>query len=232
MTDRARIRHRPGLPTEEAAPGLHPIGLGAERDGLYFIPSQYTPDRSWPLILMLHGAGSVGRRGINPYLERAEKLGLILVAPDSRGQTWDVIGGSWGADVAFIDRAFGELFNRCRIDPGQIVVEGFSDGASYALSLGLSNGDLFHHIVAFSPGFMRTALLTGHPAIFVTHGIEDQILPIDLCSRKIVPQLRRRGYDVTYQEFAGGHEITSELMDSSLAWLGFSPVLGRCDSDH
>ncbi len=33
--------------------------------------------------------------------------------------------------------------------------QGFSDGASYALSLGVPNGDLFTHIVAFSPGFMR-----------------------------------------------------------------------------
>lgn len=36
---------------------------------------------------------------------------------------------------------------------------GFSDGASYALSLGLPNGNLFSHIVAFSPGFMRAPTL-------------------------------------------------------------------------
>lgn len=36
---------------------------------------------------------------------------------------------------------------------------GFSDGASYALSLGQPNADVFSHIIAFSPGFMRAPSL-------------------------------------------------------------------------
>jgi phospholipase/carboxylesterase len=222
VTGLARIRHRPERPSEQAIPGLHPIGLGDQRDGLCFVPSMYTPDRAWPLVVMLHGAGSVGRRGINPYLERAEELGIILLAPDSRGRTWDVIHGSWGPDVAFIDRALGELFGRCRIEPEQIVVEGFSDGASYALSLGLSNGDLFRRIVAFSPGFVVSGSTIGEPAIFVTHGVNDAVLPINRCSRRIVPKLQREGYDVEYREFSGGHEISGELIDASLVWMGLA----------
>jgi predicted esterase len=34
-----------------------------------------------------------------------------------------------------------------------LAVSGFSDGASYALSIGPANGDLFTHVMAFSPGF-------------------------------------------------------------------------------
>jgi len=34
---------------------------------------------------------------------------------------------------------------------------GFSDGASYALSVGITNGDLFTHVIAFSPGFVAPA---------------------------------------------------------------------------
>jgi predicted esterase len=40
---------------------------------------------------------------------------------------------------------------------------GFSDGASYALSLGLANGDLFTHVLGFSPGFMRVPRHVGRP---------------------------------------------------------------------
>ena len=42
---------------------------------------------------------------------------------------------------------------------------GFSDGASYALSLGAANGDLFTHIAAFSPGFMRPPVSVGGCAL-------------------------------------------------------------------
>jgi predicted esterase len=47
------------------------------------------------------------------------------------------------------------LLLQYNVDRSAICCSGFSDGASYALSLGLSNGDLFSHILAFSPGFMR-----------------------------------------------------------------------------
>jgi phospholipase/carboxylesterase len=170
---------------------------------------------------MFHGAGSMARRGINPYLERAERLGIVLLALDSRGQTWDVILGNWGPDVAFVDRALADVFKRCRIDPARITTEGFSDGATYALSLGLSNGDLFTRIVAFSPGFVATAATVGEPLIWISHGVHDSVLPIAHCGRRVARDLQRKGYDITYREFAGGHEITSDLIDESLTWQGF-----------
>lgn len=60
----------------------------------------------------------------------------ILLAPDSRGRTWDFILGDYGPDVRFIDRALDHVFKRYNVHPGHIGIAGFSDGASYALSLG------------------------------------------------------------------------------------------------
>ena len=88
---------------------------------------------------------------------------------------------------------------------------GFSDGASYALGLGLANGDLFAHVVAFSPGFVPGASREGRPAVFVTHGDADDVLPVEQTSRRIVPVLREEGYDVTYREFPGGHTVPPEV---------------------
>jgi predicted esterase len=99
------------------------------------------------------------------------------------------------------------------------VFGGFSDGASYALSLGIDNGDLARHLVAFSPGFAAPAAPRGQPRILVTHGIEDPVLPVDRCSRRLVPRLRQSGYDVTYEEFQGGHLVTPELRRRALRWL-------------
>jgi phospholipase/carboxylesterase len=64
---------------------------------------------------------------------------------------------------------------------------GFSDGASYALSLGLTNGDLFRHVIAFSPGFMAPAARRGEPPVFVSHITRDGVLPIGVTSHRIVP---------------------------------------------
>ena len=61
----------------------------------------------------------------------------------------------------------------------------------------------FTHVLAFSPGFLAPAERVGSPRIFVSHGTRDGWLPIERCSRRIVPQLERAGYEVRYREFDG-----------------------------
>lgn len=56
--------------------------------------------------------------------------------------------------MTFIDSALASVFRRCNVDAGRIIIAGFPDGASFALPLGLVNGDLFRKVVAFSPGFV------------------------------------------------------------------------------
>jgi phospholipase/carboxylesterase len=146
---------------------------------------------------------------------------MILLAPTSRGPTWDVIvgRGRYGPDITAIDRALEKVFSRYAVDPMRVAVGGYSDGASYALSLGITNGDLFTHVLAFSPGFLAPAGQTGSPRIFISHGRGDRWLPIDRCSRRIVPQLERLGYDVCYQEFEGGHVVPPEIGQAATDWF-------------
>ena len=94
-------------------------------------------------MVMLHGAGGDARGGLKLLKPLADAAGLILLAPASRLPTWDVIFGGYGPDIAFIDSALTQTFSRYAVDPAQIAVGGFSDGASYALSVGITNGDLF-----------------------------------------------------------------------------------------
>jgi phospholipase/carboxylesterase len=142
-----------------------------------------------------------------------------ILAPESRGSTWDVLEGGYGPDITFIDRALAQTFSRFAINPSLIAVEGFSDGASYALSIGLTNGDLFTHIVAFSPGFLAPAGQRGTPRLYFAHGVDDAILPIDVCSRRLVPEVREAGYDVTYHEFDGPHTVPPAIAQEAMGWL-------------
>jgi phospholipase/carboxylesterase len=216
-----RLTARPGEPSVEPELGvLSPLGLGGSRDGLLYVPSSYRMDDPTPLFIALHGAGG-SASSWQSYPDRAEAHGMVLLALDSRGSTWDLIErNAFGADVEFIDRALRYTFRRCRIDPARVCLGGFSDGASYALSLGVSNGDLLSHLVAYSPGFFfADGDRVGTPRIFVTHGTMDSILSAETTREIIVPLLRRRGYDVEHLEFEGGHEVPADVSEAALDWF-------------
>jgi phospholipase/carboxylesterase len=200
-------------------PGAQPLGLGGRRDGLVLVPAGYTPARPAPLAMMLHGAGGSAGNAWPLLQPLAGAAGFLVLAPDSRGRTWDVILHDYGGDVTFLDRALAQVFERYAVDPAHLAIAGFSDGASYALSLGLANGDLFTHVLAFSPGFAAPARRLGAPRIFVSHGVADTVLPIDACSRRIVPRLKQAGYPLDYNEFDGGHTVPPEIASQALEWF-------------
>jgi predicted esterase len=207
----------------ETAPGLQTLHLPGARDGLLYVPATYDPGRPVPLVVMLHGAGGDARAGLDPFLRLADAHGLVLVAPASRGPTWDALLGDYGFDLATVDRALAQAFSRFRVDPSRLAVEGFSDGASYALSVGLANGDLFTHAIAFSPGFVAPHTPRGRPRLFVTHGTRDKVLPITSTSRRIVQRTRQDGYDVRYHELDGGHAVPGDLAEEAVRWFLATP---------
>jgi predicted esterase len=200
-------------------PGLHPLPLGRTAAFLY-VPAGYRPEAPAPLVLSLHGAGGGAQQGLYPLQALADEAGFVLLAVGSAGRTWDVIRGGFGPDVEAVDGALAHVFGRVAVDPERVVASGFSDGASYALSLGITNGDLFTHVAAFSPGFMAPASQHGAPRIFISHGTGDRVLSIDACSRRLVPLLESAGYDVGYREFEGGHTVPPELALDAVRWLG------------
>jgi phospholipase/carboxylesterase len=216
---RPQLTARPGMPTVMPYRGLTQLGLGVGRDGLLYVPESYSPDTPAPLFVALHGAGGSGASWAS-YPARAEARGMVLLAPDSRSGTWDLAIGDFGPDVEFLDRALRYTFQSCRIDPARVALGGFSDGASYALSLGVSNGDLFSHLVAYSPGFYEPSdPRVGSPRIYAAHGTRDTDIPVTVSRDSIVPSLQRAGYDVTYREFEGYHEVPSEISESALDWF-------------
>src|SRR5215208_5513153 len=194
---KGRLGARPVQVTGAAPLGLLPLMLGSARDSYLYVPATYQAERPAPLVLLLHGAGGHARQGLELLRSLADAAGLLLLAPASREHTC----------------------SRYAVAPERVAIGGFSDGASYALSLGITNGDLFTHVIAFSPGFMAPAGQTGTPRIFVSHGTRDGVLPIERCSRRIVPELERGGYDVLYREFDGGHTISGEIALEAVGWF-------------
>lgn len=214
-----RLTARPRRPSIEAIRGETSIGPDLDRAGFLYVPETYSEESPAPLIVALHGAGS-GSSDLSHLQEVCETRGIVLMAPDSRGRTWDRVGGQFGPDVGFIDSALRYTFERCAIDPEHVAIAGFSDGASYALSLGVSNGDLFTHIIAWSPGFSDPEEpIVGTPRVFVSHGTADRVLPVAASRNAIVPMFQMDGYSVEYVEFEGRHEIPAAVSMKALDWF-------------
>jgi phospholipase/carboxylesterase len=205
-----------------AETGLRRLG---RQGALLNVPSGYRPGRAAPLVVMLHGAGGNAGHSIGLARDHAERLGFLVLAPKSQGASWDIISARrFGPDVTGLDAALQDVFAAYSVDPGRVAVGGFSDGASYALSLGLINGGLFSGVLAFSPGFISPGPQQGRPRIFISHGRADPILPIDDTSRKIVPELERVGYRVAFEQFSGGHEVPERIARRFFdAWAAVSP---------
>jgi predicted esterase len=214
-----RLQARPGKgPAAGVKPGVTPLNLRAQRDTLFYVPAS-APDPA-PLVLYLHGATGGEQQGIRRLGKLADEFGFLVLSPASAEVTWDAIQSGYGADIQLVDQGLAKAFDLRRVDPRKIAVCGFSDGASVALGLGISNGDLFGHVIAFSAGFVPSgAEKNGKPRIFLSHGTQDEILPIDSCGRRLASEFKRGGYDVTFREFDGPHGVPPEIARTGIEWF-------------
>jgi phospholipase/carboxylesterase len=201
-----------------AEPGLRPLGDEDAPHWLY-VPPGYRRNEPVGFVLALHGSGGSARKALGRIESTVVAERAIALAAKSRGHSWDLVGGGFGEDVAEIDRRLEEVFDTYAIDPRRVGVQGFSDGASYALSLGVTNGDLFRHIVASSPGFFDPGDPRGSPSVFLTHGIDDPVLPFEQTRDEFVPRLRELGANVTFRSFEGGHGVPNAMVPQMLDWL-------------
>src|SRR5262249_47241789 len=176
-----KLKVRPRSGTNRSATGQIMLGLERNRDAILRLPKQ--SDSPLPLLVMLHGATQSADDMLEYLGSAPDEAGVAILAPNSREYTWDAILGTFGPDVELLNRALDWVFKQAAIDPARVAIGGFSDGATYALSLGLINGDLFSRVVAFSPGFVVEGLPEGRPRVFISHGTSDHILPIDSCGR-------------------------------------------------
>jgi phospholipase/carboxylesterase len=163
-----------------------------------------------------HGAGGSAANALRAVGDRAAAAGVAVLAPTSAASTWDLMAGGLGRDVAVLDAALTQVFERLPVD--RVALGGFSDGASYALSLGVANGELAEAVLAFSPGFIAAPGRYGRPRFWISHGADDRVLPVARCGRRLAGDLKADGYTVTYEEFAGGHVITPGLVTAALGW--------------
>jgi phospholipase/carboxylesterase len=183
-----------------------------------------------PLLVLLHGAGETPVPFLAKFREVADRTGAIILAPQSRNTTWDIIGKaelaqlgndqgpdgiyrySGSRDADRVASAIDALARIKKTDPARRVLLGFSDGATFALGLGTDRRLNYSAVIAIAPGI---ATVASKPAkgrdVIILHGRQDQTLPIEVTRTTIVPALRSARLKVSFVQFDGGHSLPPDL---------------------
>jgi phospholipase/carboxylesterase len=192
----------------------------ASHEAFLYVPPTYKPSTAIPLVLMLHGEGATSYATLQLFQPHADAAGIALLSVDSGAATWDIFaGGAYGPDVDFINAALLATFNEVNVNPARLAIEGYSSGATYALAMGRTNGNLFSHVISFSAGGMEPYTPQGMPKFFLAQGLNDQVYDITQTGRLLSKNLISAGYSVNYVEFDGGHELPDAIVQQAIAWM-------------
>lgn len=140
-----------------------PERLGGDRPAAVNLPDGYTPDKAWPLMLLLHGYSANGLVQ-DAYLgisKRAALDGVIVVVPDgtvdSKGnQFWNATDACCNRDAspvdddAYLTGLVAEARTYYHVDPKRIFSMGHSNGGFMSYRLACDHSDLFAGVVVLA----------------------------------------------------------------------------------
>lgn len=233
-----KIAHRaPESVDFEVPSGLVWIERGPQRAALY-TPDEIDPARSYPLLTVLHGAGRQDEALMRAYRHEAEQRQALVLVARSFHMTWDLIalGIQGGAaltgdapsarpDLDFLEYAYDLIYRRYPVDRMRQGLIGYSDGASYGLSIGLSNPGIFCAVMAWAAGFLAlesdvAEAGTQRPAVFLEYGTHDELFPFEQVALPMKRHLEELGCALTFVVDEGGrHWPPSEFQPEALDWF-------------
>ncbi len=203
-------------PDADATAGLmHRRRAAPLADYSLYVPESYTPRRSWPLIVCLHGAYGRGDHFIWSWLRPAKSRGYMLLAPKSLDVTWSILQPE--RDTRSVAAMLEEVCGEYAVDRDRVYLSGLSDGGTFTYLLGLGRPELFAGIAPVAADFtgMMDDMLRRKQGqqlpIFIVHGAQDHIFAVDPIRRGHA-LLQRLGYNARYEELPDwGHSYCSGI---------------------
>jgi phospholipase/carboxylesterase len=219
LLGRLAFRLPPSPAEAPLPPGRHALTFPEGREAVLVVPEGLDLDQPVSLLVLFHGAGGQANKVLPFFVRWARARRFLLLAPQSMFPTWDIVIGGHGPDLERLDTALQQVASHFRLDPAHLAFAGFSDGGSYALSVGLSNGDVVSHVIALSAGFMNTFTRHGAPRVFIAHGRSDTQLPFETSARTHALKLLEDGADLTLLPFDGEHVIVPEVVARAIGFF-------------
>ena len=224
-----RVAHRSVEPRPEPAPtGLVEVEQGPSR-GLLLTPNEIDPDASYPLFTVFHGAGRQDEMLVKACRGEPEARQAFFFIPRSVQSTWDLIAGGDEVDLKFLEYAWDLIYRRYPVDSMSQCLIGYSDGASYALSLMLSNPGFFDAALCWAAGFAvldRNAVRMAdrRTRVYLEYGTHDQVFAFDTVALPMRERLEQAGYLVKFSVDEGGrHWPSGTFQAEALDWYFSSP---------
>jgi dienelactone hydrolase len=170
-----------------------------------YVPPSYTPAKTWPLIIGLHGGGPDGKKGdelvgsgpsaMNFYRQNAARHGFLVACPTA-------LHAGWGskANEAYVRDLITELRLLYHIDIDRIYLTGHSMGGFGTWALGPR---LAEDLAAISPmaggGGSIGKLVSTKTPVFIFHGADDRVVGPS-SDRNQAKQLLGTSHDFVYTE--------------------------------
>jgi pimeloyl-ACP methyl ester carboxylesterase len=189
-----------------------------------YVPENYTPQKTWPLIVCLHGGYGRADDYILTWLRPAKSKGYLLLSAKSMGPTWSALNPA--VDLRSTRAMLEEVFDTYAVDRNKVYLSGLSDGGIFTYFLGLAYADIFAGIapVAGELHPMVDEMLRQRQGkelpILIVHGAHDTIFPVQF-TRQTNDLLTKLGYNVTYKELPDwGHAYTYTINETIvLPWF-------------
>lgn len=208
-----------------------------------YVPADYSEEKSYPLILFLHGAGQAGddnfsqvKVGISePFKNRESEIyHCIVLAPQCPGgKKWvdvldwsDCVYSTKSIPESKVMAAVVELLEKTmetyRVDTDRVYVTGLSMGGYGTWDLLVRHGELFAAAIPVCGGadFKKAKLVKDIP-IWTFHGSEDDIVP-PTGTEKMVAAIRALNGNCQYTVYEGqGHAIWPDVYarEDLFPWL-------------
>ena len=201
-------------------------------------PDGYSPETTYPLIIMLHGFGANMQdlAGLAPMINQH---GYVYACPNAP-LAFDLGGGhaGWGwmaprgmstpeqvqSAEDLLAGFFDEVFEQFKTEPGKAVLLGFSQGGGMTYRCGLERPTAFAGLAALSATLPDEELLAHklpqdrEQAIFIAHGLYDPMIALDR-AQAAKSFLESSGYSPEYHEYEMAHEISADVLRDLAPWL-------------
>lgn len=181
-----------------------------------YLPSAYTPEKDWPILLGIHGYGSDGTQCLEAWQPMAEQAGFVLVCPSlgAGNGDWDFVQNESNLLGILMD-----VRDQVRTQK-KVFLAGFSAGGQFAVAFTYSQPNLVRAISILSAGnyYEPYEDLRQIPFLVVI-GEQDDPLAIKR-ARSFVDVLEESGYTVEYEILPGvGHELTPQALEKTITFF-------------
>jgi predicted peptidase len=177
-------------------------------DYLLYLPPGYESQKTWPLILFLHGAGERGddiekvkENGLPELIEQGKKFPFVIVSPQCPS------GEAWVWKLKSLSALIDESAAQYKVDQDRIYVTGLSMGGFGTWALAAYAPERFAAIIPICGGGELTSVprLKRLP-VWAFHGAKDDIVPIER-TREMVDALKKVQANVKFTVYPElGHD--------------------------